>query len=128
MICTKCQQDNSFEIENCLFHDNRKAVIKPQVMLKQDLSETSDKELVEKKLKRSVFGCYICKTGYVWIQSKSECAEVAGLAIEEDSQKNSILACRLALDEDTAKLGQCSHCYKNATRNKDKMCIQIKKN
>jgi len=128
MICTKCQQDNSFEIENCLFHDNRKAVIKPQVMLKQDLSETSDKELVEKKLKRSVFGCYICKAGYVWIQSKSECAEVAGLAIEEDSQKNSILACRLALDEDTAKLGQCSHCYKNATRNKDKMCIQIKKN
>merc|ERR1712224_287293 len=111
MICTKCQQDDTFKIDNCLFHDNRKTAIKPQVMLKQDLTETSDKEIIDKKLKRSVFNCYMCKAGYVWIQNKSECVEVEKLKFTAVAQKHSMLACRVAIDLETAQLGQCSNCY-----------------
>merc|ERR1712146_209271 len=103
-------------------------VIKLQVMAKQDLSQTTDKEELDKKLKRSVFNCYMCKAGYVWIQSQSICAEVTKLEFEIEAQKNSLLACRVALDEATAQKGQCLSCYKNATRNDERMCIQIKRN
>jgi len=127
MICTKCEQDDTFLIENCLFHDNRKMALKAEEMELTNVSDSDATEEIQRKLKRSVFSCYMCKLGYVYIKNENRCAKIEDFESTSEQLTSSNL-CRVAKDGEEAINGMCSVCYKNATRNSAKMCVAVVNN